>query len=125
MRARGFGVLEEVELLPGVDDSQVAIRIEAADEFLSLIQHVALEDAGDAIPGDICLRLDDCNLGAFLNRIGVEECLVADHAGKREAVDWAGRAVVVASEEIRIARDGDDLKVDTGKLKQFAEKSAD
>jgi hypothetical protein len=24
-----------------------------------------------------------------------------------------------------LARDGDDLKVDTGKLKQFAEKSAD
>ena len=63
MRAGGFGVLEEIELLPGVDDSQVAVRIEAVDEFLALIKHVALENGRDAIPGDVGLGLDDIDAG--------------------------------------------------------------
>ena len=35
------------------------------------------------------------------------------------------RAFQVLQSQGALARDGDDLKVDTGKLKQFAEKSAD
>jgi len=109
VRARGFGVLEEVELLPRVDDAEVAVRIEALHEFLALIKHVALENAGDAIPRNVGLGLDDGHLCALLDGVGIEEGLVTDHAREREAVDRAGRAVVVAAEEIRIARDGDDL----------------
>jgi hypothetical protein len=53
--------------------------------------------------------LHDIHLGALLDDVGPEECLVADHAREGEPVHRPGRAVVVAAAEAGVAGDGEDL----------------
>ena len=40
-------------------------------------------DTGDFIPGQVNLRLDDIDAGAFLDDVGIKERFVADHARER------------------------------------------
>ena len=76
---------------------------------MPLIEHVALEHAGDFIPREIGLRLDNVDAGTLLDDVGVEKCLMADHAREGQTVDRTRCAIVIPSPEIRVAGDGDDL----------------
>ena len=73
------------------------------------MEHVALELVAHLVPCEHIVGLDDILAGAAFDRIEVDECLVRNHARKRETVGRSLALVVVAAVEVRVILDREDL----------------
>lgn len=63
------GFDEGVVFRPEVDDAEVGVCVEPADEFFPLMEHVALELILDAVPGEDVIWLDDVAAGAVFDGV--------------------------------------------------------
>ena len=99
----------KVEALPGFEDEEVAVGIEAGHEFFALVEHVGLVAAVKDVGAEAFTGRGDLVARTFAEGIETDEGFVGNHPRESESVDgtWAG--VVIAIGEGGVAFDGGDL----------------
>ena len=100
---------KEVEVLPGFDDAEVGIGIEALDKFGSLMQHVGFLFAGGSIGSRIGRGGGDFCACAFVDGVEADEGFVGDDSSQGESGGGGGPAVVISALEVRVVLNGEDL----------------
>ena len=105
----GIALVSGVISRPQIDDAEISVRIESADEFFPLMEHVALELVAHTIPGEHVVRLHHILPRTAFDGIEMDEGLVRDHAGERQAIERSRAIVIIATVEMRVVFDGEDL----------------
>ena len=100
------GLGHQVEPLPGVDDAQVGVGVEALHELLALVEHVGLDRVVHLVPAVRRLVADHLAARPFAQGVERDEGLVRDAPRQRQADVRARAVVVIAALEMRVALDG-------------------
>ena len=122
---RGFGITLDDGIVAGphVDNTEVGVGVETLGELLSLMKHVALEGVADLEPGEHFFFFDELLASAALEGVEVDEGFVRDHAGQGEADAGIFAFVVIATVEVFVVLDSEDLLKENETIKDGCFKS--